>query len=200
MNTMDDLQDNVAAFLRVLDPRDNSTGGGTASAVAGAMAAALAAMVARLSLGREGMEPESWYRDVAEEGETLCRELFRRGREDSQAFDLVMAAFRMPKSTEEEKAARTQAIAKAMLQATEVPMGNAEKCLRVLELCGGLKGRSNPNAASDLESAQHLARAGLLGCLANVAINLPGVKDAARRGEIETRAEELRREARSSGE
>ena len=192
------MQKNIDSFLRVLDPKDNSTGGGTASAVAGAMAAALAAMVARISMGREGMEPESYYQTIADEGEVLSRSLFNRGREDSEAFDMVMAAFKMPKSSEEEKAARKEAIARAMLHATEVPLANAEDCRRVLELCEKLLGRSNTNAASDLESAGHLAKAGLLGCLANVAINLPSVKDAARSREIKDRYEELHRLATSS--
>ncbi len=185
------MQKNVEAFLRVLDPNDNSTGGGTASAVAGAMAAALVAMVARLSVGRKGMEPESYYLPIVEEGEVLSKELFGRGREDSEAFDLVMAAVRMAKTTDDEKAERARAMEAATIHATEVPLANAEGCRRVIELCEKLRGRSNPNAGSDLESAGYLARAGLSGCLANVAINLPGIKDRAKHDELKKRADRL---------
>lgn len=187
------MKQNLDAFMRVLDPADNSTGGGTASAVSGAMAAALVAMVARLSQGRQGMETPDYYQAIADEGQGLRSELFARGAEDSQAFEMVMNAYRLPKSSEAEKAARSQAIAKAMLHASEVPLASAEGCRRVLELCARLKGRSNPNAASDLECAEHLARAGLLGCLANVAINLPSLKDQKRKEDIGQRAEELSR-------
>ena len=65
------MNDNIAAFSKVLDPNDNSTGGGTASAVAGAMAAALVAMVARLSIGREGPEAASFYKTLASGSELV---------------------------------------------------------------------------------------------------------------------------------
>ena len=71
-----------------------------------------------------------------------------------------------------------------MLHATRVPLRNAEACAEVLALVAKLEGRSNPRAASDLQCAGYLALAGLQGCLANVAINLPGIKDAAAADEI----------------
>lgn len=186
------MDQDLKAFLRVLDPADNSTGGGTASAVAGAMAAALCAMVARLSVGKKDMEPEDYYQPIIDEGERLAGKLMAGSREDSQAFDLVREAYRLPKESEAEKAARRAAIDAAMLHATRVPLGNAEDCARVLELCRALTGRSNPNAGSDLGSARALAAAGLAGCLANVDINLPGVAAGEGRDEIERRAADLR--------
>jgi formiminotetrahydrofolate cyclodeaminase len=171
------MKENVEAFLRVLDPTDNSTGGGTASAVAGAMAAALVAMVARLSIGKEGLEPESFYRGLIAEAEALSAELFDGGLDDSEAFMGVRAAYRLDKDTDEKAAARREAIQKATLQAANVPLANMERCWRVLELAMSLKGHSNPNAASDLECAMHLGRAGLLGCADNVEINLSTIAD-----------------------
>jgi formiminotetrahydrofolate cyclodeaminase len=82
-----------------------------------------------------------------------------------------------------------------MIHATRVPLSNAERCAAVLALARQLEGRSNPRALSDLQSAGHLARAGLLGCLANVAINLPGVKDVTAAAEMEARAAALRQVA-----
>jgi len=187
------VTDNLDAFLRVLDPADNSTGGGAASALAGAMAAALAAMVARLSLGRPGLEPEAFYRDIAAQGQDLATGLMAGGQEDCLAFDAVRAAYGLPRQTEEQKAARREAIDKALLQASLVPLKNAEQCGRVLELARQLEGRSNPRAGSDLECAFFLARAGLQGCLANVKINLPGLRDQAQAEEIKKRAAELSR-------
>lgn len=186
------MDKNVQAFLKVLDPRDNSTGGGTASAVAGAMAAALAAMVARLSVGKAGMEPDDFYAQRSETLTSLSDELFVGGRQDSEAFAAVSRAFRLPKGTEEEKVVRSQAIQAAWVQATEVPLANAQRCAQVLALARELEGRSNENAASDLACAFYLARAGIRGCLENVAINLPMIKDEVRAAQLSEEAQLIR--------
>lgn len=170
------FQEGIKALLRVLDPEDNATGGGTASAVAGAMAAALLAMVGRLSMGKPGMEPESFYRPLVNEAQGLARELMQGAWEDAAAFDLVMAAYRLPKTDEQERVRRNKAIQEAMEKAACVPLKNARACSRVVELCDFLQQRFNPNAASDLNCARYLALAGLKGCLENIRINLPHLK------------------------
>jgi len=183
------MQENINAFLRVLDASDNSTGGGTASSVAGAMAAGLAAMVARLSMGKKDLEPTQHYQTIAEEAEMLSHELFKGGHEDAAAFDRVSTAYKMPKDTAEAKTVRSQTIQSAMLHAAEVPLSNAGRCKRVLELCNSLKNSFNTNAASDLDCGIHLATAALKGCAANVRINLPYIKDENTRKDIEVRLE-----------
>jgi len=188
------VSENVAAFLRVLDPGDSTTGGGTASAVAGAMAGALIAMVARLSIGKQGMEPESFYSDIAEAAETLSQTLFNGGREDSLAFEAARAAYGLEKGTDEEKAIRERAIQAAWTQAARVPLQNAEASAQLIALAGRLHGRSNPNTASDLDCALHLARAGVLGCVANVEINTPSLKDSKVATNMARRAKELANE------
>jgi len=185
------MQENINAFLRVLDARDNSTGGGTASSVAGAMAAALAAMVARLSMNKKDLAPTQTYQTIATEAEMLTHELFNGGQEDAAAFDRVAMAYKMPKDTTEAKATRSQTIQSAMLHAAEVPLSNAGRCKRVLELCRNLENSFNTNAASDLECGVHLATAGLKGCAANVRINLPYIKDENTRKDIEGRLESI---------
>jgi formiminotetrahydrofolate cyclodeaminase len=172
--------ENVLAFLKVLDPKDNTTGGGTAAAIAGAMAAALVGMVARLSVGKKDLETADYYHAIDKEAQALSRELFAGGRRDSRAFEAVQASIKLPQATVEQKQVRRAAIQGAMVQAAQVPLANAEVCRRVIDLCTRLKARSNPNAASDLECARYLARAGLLGCLANVEINLPLIGDERR--------------------
>lgn len=77
----------IRALTRVLDPQDNSVGGGTSSALAGAMAASLLAMVGRLSLGRKGMEPEGFYLPLVKEAQSLAERLLHGAHEDAQAFD-----------------------------------------------------------------------------------------------------------------
>lgn len=190
--------DNITTFLRVLDPTDNSTGGGSAAAIAGSMAAALAAMVARLSLSGAGGEANDYYLPIAQAGAALAQALAAGATEDAQSFDAVLAAYRLPKATDDEKAARTAAIQAAMTHATRVPLRNAELCAEALALAARLAGRSNPRALSDLQAAGHLAHAGLLGCLANVDINLPGVKDEAAAAEIRAQAEVLRLQAKEA--
>ena len=168
------------AFYRVLDPEDNATGGGAASAVSGAMAAALVGMVARLSVGRKNMpERDTYYEEIDRQAQTLAGELLAGSNADAAAFDAIMSAFRLPRETAEAKAARSAAIQAATVRATEVPLANADGCLRVLELAVALKGRSNPNASSDLECAGFLAEAGFRGTMANVEINLDDLKDEA---------------------
>ncbi len=170
--------DNVDAFWKVLDPTDNATGGGTASATAGAMAAGLTAMVARLSLGKD-LQPDEYYQPIIAEAEALAVELFDGARIDSQAFEQVMAAFKLPKDTDADQAARSEAIQAGWQHAAQVPLDNARRCHRVSELAAMLEGKSNPDAGSDLLCAIQLAQAGKAGCIANVQINLPSIKDAA---------------------
>ena len=185
------MQENINAFLRVLDAADNSTGGGTASSVAGAMAAGLTAMVARLSMGKKDLAPMEHYQTIATEAESLSGKLFNGGQEDAAAFDQVTEAYRMPRDTAADKDSRIQAIQKAMAHAAEVPLLNAARCKRILELCRNLKESFNSNAASDLECALLLASAGLNGCAANVRINLPYIKDENIHKDIEERLESI---------
>ncbi len=171
------MDEPLAAFLKVLDPADNSTGGGTASAVAGAMAAALVSMVARLSLGKPGMESDSFYREISAQAEDFSRRLYQGGAADSRAFEAIREAYKLPKATPAEKEKRLAAVQEAVLKAARTPLENAEACREVLSLLGNLRRRFNESAASDLECAGYLARAGLSGCLANVEINLRSLKN-----------------------
>ena len=191
---------NIDAFLSVIDPEDDATGGGTACAIAGAMAAGLVGMVARLSIGREGMEAEDFYREADREAQGLATALFDGGRLDSEAFGAVLGSFRLPKCTDDEKRARSAAIQDAMIGATRVPLENAERCIRAHELGRMLEGRSNENAASDLECALGLAVAGARGCLSNVRINVGSIKDEQVRMEFAARADGLATALESVGQ
>lgn len=182
----------LATFKRVLDPTDNSTGGGSAAAIAGGMAASLVAMVARLSARPEAEEPEQFYLEIASNGARLSQELLAGSHEDAAAFDAVVAAYRLPKGSDEELSARRAAIQAAFIRATRVPLANAARCAQALRLVVALEGRSNPRAESDLICARRLGAAALHGCLANVEINLPGIKDEDIRGEIAAALDELR--------
>jgi formiminotetrahydrofolate cyclodeaminase len=186
--TDQDLQ----AFLKVIDPEDNATGGGTASAVAGAMAAGLVGMVARVSKGKPDLESDEFYDTIDTAAQDLTRTLMQGGREDSEAFGAVMRSFTLPKGTDDEKAARSVAIRTAMVEATRVPLENAQRCVRVLELAERVSKMFNQNAASDLAVARSLVCSATEGCLENVEVNLPGVKDEQAKAEFEARSNELR--------
>lgn len=186
-----DVDNNIDAFLKVMDGKDNSTGGGSASSIAGAMAAGLAGMVARLSMGKKDLESTEHYNAIATQAETLCQKLFTGGSQDSEAFAVVSAAFGMPKGTDKEKAARSQAIKDGMTRCAEVPLQNATLCSQVLALCSRLEKSYNTTTASDLECAGHLADAGLKGCAANVRVNLPYLKDDLLVRNLEARLEAI---------
>lgn len=190
---MMEMEERLNAFRRVLDPQDNATGGGAASAVAGAMAAALVGMVARVSVGKINMpERDDFYLAVDQAGRRLADELLAGSNMDSEAFDWVMEAYRMPKETAEQKAARSAAIQAAMVRATDVPLQNAARCAQTLDLARTLAGRSNPAAASDLDCAVYLATAGLKGALSNAEINIQSIKDEAIAADFRGRADDLR--------
>ncbi len=169
----------VEEYLGVLKSDAPAPGGGSVSALAGAQGVGLFMMVADLTLGKEKYAA---YQDICraakERGAALYAELVMSIDKDTEAFNLVSAAFKMPKSTEEEKAARRQAIADGTLVATEVPFHTMELGYEGLMLAKTLIGCSNPNAASDLGVAILNLTACIKGAWLNVKINLPGVKDA----------------------
>jgi len=189
----------VEALLKVIDPEDNATGGGTASAGAGALAAGLAGMVARVSKGRPDMEPDAFYDDVDLAARRLARSLLAGGLADSEAFSRVMQAYRLPKDAADDKAVRSQAIQTALEGATAVPLDNGEQCAEVLDLVTRLTPKHNTNAGSDLDVGRRLALAALEGCIDNVAINLGSLKDADVRSGFEVRLNALRSVTSSAG-
>jgi len=184
--------DHHAILDLILDSRDVTVGGGSASALAGAMAAGLAGMVARLSTGKAYGLPDPRYLEIAGSAERLATELAAGAVRDSAAYLLIKQAYALPKGTPEEKAVRAEAIQRAGIAAAAVPLENAGRCAQVRDLCAALHGQSNPNTGSDLKVADMLCRAGLEGCLDNIAANLPLIKDGAIRSEFETQAANLR--------
>ncbi len=166
-------------FLDALASDAPTPGGGTAAAAAGAMGAALAQMVAALTLSKEKYATShDAVRPIAEAGELARAEFLGLAREDSQAYDEVVAARRSPKDTDAEKAARNHRIAVANRTAAEVPMRTARAAVRLLAALPELAEKGNPNAASDVGAAALLLDACVEGALLNVGINLSGIEDA----------------------
>ncbi len=170
----------VERFVDEVSSNSPAPGGGSVAALAGSLGAALAAMVANLTVGKAGYE-SAWapLSTLAERAQVLKAALLRAVDEDTKAFDDVLAAMRQPKLTEEQKAARSSAIAVAYEKATAVPLATARLCLQALELTEQAAASGNRNSASDAGVGALLAKAGLDAALMNVRINLPSVKEGA---------------------
>jgi len=168
----------LATFGEVLASGAPTPGGGCASALSGALAAGLVAMVARTTAANESFADRAdQMNDVAAEADRLRGELLDLVDADAGAFDQVMAAFRMPKETPEEQAARSEVIQQGYRVAVEPPMCVCMRSLRVLELALQVAEQGNPNAVSDAGVAALLAATALEGGALNVQINLGSIKD-----------------------
>ena len=152
---------------------DPTPGGGSAAALAGATAAALVVMVCRMSKTRTGDPAERARLDQAlADARTAGDQCRRLVDEDSAAYDAVVAAYKLPKASEDEKAVRRRAVDAAVAVAIDVPMRTAEMCRVVLGAAQAAAENGNPNAVSDVRTAAALAWAGLRGAAENVLINL----------------------------
>lgn len=188
----------VAGFLDAFAASDPTPGGGSAAAMAGAMAAALLAMVSGMAKTKSNAIAEREALDEAN-GEivTLRGTLTTLIDRDADAYDLVVAAFRKPKGTDEEKAARKAAIQDATRVATEIPLETMQACAALLRLGKIVAEHGNTNAASDVHVAALLARAALAGARSNVDINLPGITNPVIAADLLTRANQYDAEARA---
>jgi len=180
----------LASFGELLASGTPTPGGGCAAALSGALAAALAAMVARTTAANESFTEHAAQMDeIATEADRLRVELLALVDEDARAFDQVMTAFRMPKETPDEQAARAEAIQRGYVSAAQPPMLVCTKSLRILELALQVAEMGNPNAASDAGVAALLAATALEGGALNVQINLGSIKDDSFRATQSARVE-----------
>ncbi|MDR1045703.1 MAG: cyclodeaminase/cyclohydrolase family protein [Candidatus Adiutrix sp.] len=172
------VKSTVEEFNKILGSNSPAPGGGSVSALSGALGAELLSMVCNLSLGKADLsEWQPQLNDTLDRVQALAASLLKRVDLDTGAFNRVMAAFKMPKGSEEEKKARSAAILAGYQEAAQSPLGIAGECLEVLRLADRLTGRFNPNALSDFGVAALEALTGLEGAVMNVRINLPSIKD-----------------------
>lgn len=153
-------------------------GGGSISAYMGVLGAALGTMVANLSAHKRGWD-DRWkeFSDWAEKGQAIICELVALVDEDTAAFDKIMAAFALPKGTDEEKAARAAAVEEATLYATKVPLRTMKASFKAFEIARAMASEGNPNSVSDAGVGALAARSAVLGAELNVKINAAGLKD-----------------------
>ena len=178
MSNLTDLKS--TEFLTALASSAPAPGGGGGAAMAGALAAALASMVANLTIGKEKFaqqEPE--VKALLEEAEEVRRRLLGLVEDDAAVFNSFMSCYKLPKETEEEKAARAAAIRSAAKEAAEVPLAIARASYKVLTLAERLVRIGNPGVITDGACSALLARAALRCAEYNVRINLGLTKDEA---------------------
>lgn len=168
----------VTRFAQETASESPAPGGGSVSALCGAMGAALGTMVANLSSHKKGWDSR-WeeFSNYAEHGQQLMREMLYLIDEDTNAFNAIMAAFGLPKATEDEKLARKAAIQDATIYAIKIPFRTMEVALQAMDLAIAMAAKGNPNSVSDAGVGALCARTAVKGCYLNVMINAQDLKE-----------------------
>ena len=182
----------TAEFVDLLASDAPAPGGGSAAALEGALGAALTAMVCSLTVGKKKYAE---HQELAERAREKALDLKRRFVDvmdrDTEAFNVVSAAFGMPKATDEEKARRSAAIQKGLEGCTGTPFEMMELAVEALELTASIPGRSNDSAASDLGVSALSLRAAIQGAWLNVLINIGSLKNRELAEDYRARGEAL---------
>jgi formiminotetrahydrofolate cyclodeaminase len=167
-------------FLKLLASDAPTPGGGSVAALNGALGCALLEMVCNLTLGKEKFR-EVWpdLEPIRTRLQSLREELADSIDRDARSYDLVSGAMKLPKETEQEKAARKEAVQSALKAAAETPKSTARYIHQALKMAGEVAEKGNPNVLSDAGVAVTCLKAGLKGAIMNIAINLGGIKDEA---------------------
>ena len=182
----------TAEFVDLLASDAPAPGGGSAAALEGALGAALTAMVCGLTVGKKKYAE---FQELAEEAQKKATDLKVRFVDvmdrDTEAFNVVSAAFGMPKETDEEKAARSAAIQKGLEGCTKTPFEMMELAVETLELTASILGKSNDSAASDLGVSALSLRAAVQGAWLNVLINIGSLKNKELAADYQAKGEAL---------
>lgn len=176
------IEKSVREFILEAASSNPTPGGGSVSALVGGLGGALTNMVGNLTIGNKAFDdvPEEAklkMQENAKELESLTNDLIKIVDEDATAFDGVMAAFKLPKETDEDKRNRTNAIQEGYKHALEVPLRCAQECYKILELQEVFANHGNINAITDVGVGTLLAYSAVEGALFNVTINLKSIKD-----------------------
>ena len=168
----------IRGFLDELASSAPTPGGGSAAALVGAVGAALLAMVGNLTAGKKGYEAvEGSMRGLVAGSDRLRGELARLADEDVRVFGAVMAAYRMPRGGDGERASRRAAIQAALLDATRAPLELARACSEVIELAAAAAEEGNANVVSDAGVGVVAAHAALRAAALNVYVNAGSIED-----------------------
>lgn len=182
----------IDKFIDETASNSPAPGGGSVSALAGALGAALSSMVGELTLVKETDDKK---KKNVEELTSKCKKLIESLKQgvdkDTEVFNTVMAAYKMPKASDDEKKVRSQAIQNALKAATSLPYETALLCLDVMKMAKDMLNAGTKNAASDAAVSGFLGYAGLNGALYNVKININTIKDEKFAGEMKNNVEAL---------
>lgn len=194
---MAELKDyTIEQFTELTASDAPAPGGGSVAALTGALGAALAGMVASLTIGKEKYaDVDEEMRHLLDESKAVRSELLDGIRKDSTSFTAYMAALRMPKNTDEEKAARREAMQNGLKEAALVPLEIAECAEKIFPLAETAVKRGNQNAVTDGVIAAMMARTAILAALLNVKINLDSIKDETFAAEMVVRVQVLEENA-----
>ena len=168
----------IGGFLSELASDSPAPGGGSVAALAGSLGAALSSMVCNLTIGKEKYaDVQLEIKDTLKKSEQLRKELIKLIDEDTEAFNDVMKAFKMPKETEEQKEKRKQAIQKGYKTAAKVPLETAKACEKTLDIAMVIAEKGNKNSITDAAVSALMAQAGVKSAILNIKINLGSIKD-----------------------
>jgi formiminotetrahydrofolate cyclodeaminase len=184
----------LAELLHDFRAPSPTPGGGSASALTGAVGASLLAMVASMAKHRAATEE-----DVVRRAGEIAERLTALVDLDSEAYESVVAAYKLPKASAGENAERSERIQQALTMATEVPLEAMRRCSEAIEVAPVVAAFGNPNAASDVGVALELLLAGARGAKLNVDVNLTSLKDADRAERVRTEASTLEQESEAGG-
>lgn len=183
---------NLGEFMTLLASDAPAPGGGGVAALSGALGAGLISMVCNLTIGKKDYQQfETELEAALTKSELLQKKLTSLIDEDANAFNAVIAAFKMPKESDEEKTKRSAAIQTAYKKAADIPFAIATTCLEVLELGENIVNKSNTNVISDVGIAAISGFAGLESAVMNVQVNLPSIKDETYVKEKEQQIEDM---------
>lgn len=168
----------INQYLEVACSSSPTPGGGSVSAVVATSAAAMVCMVANLTIGKKGYE-ECWdkAKQILDDTNAIIANLKELTAKDMAAFETYMAAFRLPKETEDQKKARKEAIQKEAKNATEIPLAIAKACHNILIQAEKLSHFGNKGAISDVGVAAYVADGAMRAAMFSVDINLPTIED-----------------------
>jgi formiminotetrahydrofolate cyclodeaminase len=183
-NTLTTFDQPIRSFLTAAASNSHTPGGGSIAALAAALGASMTSMVANLTQGAKFADLEADMQRVADEMAANIRECDELLEADMQSFDTYMNALKLPKDTDEQKAARSQALQSAGIAATQVPLRLAELCRDAMVTSKTIAETANKNVISDLGVAALLLEAAAQSALLTVDINLPGLKDLDRKNQF----------------
>ncbi len=183
-------------FLDEVASNSPAPGGGSVAALSGALGAALSSMVCNLTRGKQGYETvQDEIREILGKSEELRKDLTDLIDKDTDAFNEVMKALKMPKETEDQKELRRNALQTAFKQAAEIPLETARKCVQILDVAHIVAVKGNKNSITDAAVSALMAQTGVQAAMLNVRVNLSSIKDTEYVQQVTTELHELLQDA-----